>query len=515
MTGRPRAEDAQVEGPAVFGIPYRWMALALVCLGIFLGTLDTSIINIALPVLAEEFDVARDEVLWVSLIFILVSTGLGLIMGRLGDLYGRKRLYVMGFACFTAATGLSAIAGSLPELLGGRTVQAIAASMVIANGAAIVTDSFPAAQRGQALGIMIGTVGVGVSIGPVLGGVLIEILDWRAIFWTRIPLGVIGSLLVIAFLRDTPADQRPSGLDLPGSFALFFLISTAVLAVNRGEAWGWGSPVIVGLCVATVVLVYLFIRIERRSRSPVVDLDLFRHVPFSGGILSAVLQFFGLTGAITLVPFYLVDARGFSTLDAGLIMVGFPLAMMGRLAAGRAPGRRRRPPARGHRRAHRRGRRAALPVDAWPHDVGRGHRRAHGRHRDRHGHLPRAQHDGDHGERRPRTRRYRLGRPDDGAHHGQRDRHRRRRRALHLPGRPLRPRAIPPLASTTRSSRPTPWSAASSWRSSSRASSPSWPSPPPSRAGVPNHPTPDQSRRSSTTTGISRSVFASYSAKNG
>ena len=345
MTGRPRAEDAQVEGPAVFGVPYRWMALALVCLGIFLGTLDTSIINIALPVLAEEFDVARDEVLWVSLIFILVSTGLGLIMGRLGDLYGRKRLYVVGFACFTAATGLSAIAGSLPELLGGRTVQAIAASMVIANGAAIVTDSFPAAQRGQALGIMIGTVGVGVSIGPVLGGVLIEILDWRAIFWTRIPLGVIGSLLVIAFLRDTPADQRPSGLDLPGSFALFFLISTAVLAVNRGEAWGWGSPVIVGLCVATVVLVYLFIRIERRSRSPVVDLDLFRHVPFSGGILSAVLQFFGLTGAITLVPFYLVDARGFSTLDAGLIMVGFPLAMMvvsplaGHLADGVGPRR--------------------------------------------------------------------------------------------------------------------------------------------------------------------------------
>ena len=328
MTGRPRAEDARVQGPDVLGVPYRWLALGLVCLGIFLGTLDTSIINIALPTLADEFGVARDEVLWVSLIFILVSTGLGLIMGRLGDLYGRKRLYVVGFACFTAATGLSAIAGSLPELLGGRTVQAIAASMVIANGAAIVTDSFPASQRGQALGIMIGTVGIGVSIGPVLGGVLIEILDWRAIFWTRIPLGVIGSLLVIALLRDTPADERPTGLDLPGSFALFFLLSAAVLAVNRGQAWGWGSPAIVGLFAATAVLVVLFIRIERRSRSPVVDLDLFRRVPFSGGILSAVLQFFGLTGSFTLMPFYLIDARGFSTLEAGAITVGFPLAML-------------------------------------------------------------------------------------------------------------------------------------------------------------------------------------------
>ncbi|MDE2639150.1 MAG: MFS transporter, partial [Chloroflexota bacterium] len=177
-------------------------------------------------------------------------------------------------------------------------------------------------------GIMIGTVGIGVSIGPVLGGVLIEILDWRAIFWTRIPLGVIGSLLVIALLRDTPADERPTGLDLPGSFTLFFLLSAAVLAVNRGQAWGWGSPAIVGLFAATAVLVVLFIQIERRSRSPVVDLDLFRRVPFSGGILSAVLQFFGLTGSFTLMPFYLIDGRGFSTLEAGAITVGFPLAML-------------------------------------------------------------------------------------------------------------------------------------------------------------------------------------------
>ena len=328
MTGRSGGEDARVQGPAVFGIPYPWLALSLVCLGVLLANIDTSIITIALPTLAQEFGVARDEVLWVSLIYILVGTGLSPIMGRLGDLYGRKRLYVVGFACFTAATGLSAIAGSLPELLAARTVQAVAVATVIANGAAIVTDSFPAARRGRALGIMISMVGVGVAIGPVLGGVLIDILDWRAIFWTRIPLGVIGSLLVLALLRDTPAHQRPTGLDLPGSFTLFFLLGALVLAVNRGAAWGWGSPAIIGLFAATAGLVVLFIRIERRSRSPVVDLGLFRRVPFSGGILSVLLQFFGLTGAITIIPFYLVDARGFSTLEAGAVMVGYPLAML-------------------------------------------------------------------------------------------------------------------------------------------------------------------------------------------
>ncbi len=312
----------------MLGVPYPWLALSLVCLGVLLANIDTSIITIALPTLAQEFGVARDEVLWVSLIYILVGTGLSPIMGRLGDLYGRKRLYVVGFACFTIATGLSAIAGSLPELLAARMAQAVAVATVIANGAAIVTDTFPAARRGRALGIMISMVGVGVAIGPVLGGVLIDILDWRAIFWTRIPLGVIGSLLVLALLRDTPAHQRPTGFDLPGSFTLFFLLGALVLAVNRGAAWGWGSPAIVGLFAATAGLIVLFIRIERRSRSPVVDLGLFRRVPFSGGILSVGLQFFGLTGAITIIPFYLVDARGFSTLEAGAVMVGYPLAML-------------------------------------------------------------------------------------------------------------------------------------------------------------------------------------------
>ena len=223
MTEGSPASDPQLHGPAILGVPYRWMALGLVCLGIFLGTLDTSIINIAMPGLAAEFDAATDQVIWVTLIFILVSTGLGLVMGRLGDLYGRKLLYIVGFVLFTGAAALSAIAGSLPELLGARTVQAIAASMVIANGAAIVTASFPEHQRGQALGIMIATVGAGVATGPVLGGVLIDVLDWRAIFWTRVPLGIIGAVLVAAILRDAPAEQRPKGLDLSGSLSLIHI----------------------------------------------------------------------------------------------------------------------------------------------------------------------------------------------------------------------------------------------------------------------------------------------------
>ncbi|PZC50375.1 MAG: MFS family permease/Sugar phosphate permease [Chloroflexi bacterium] len=321
-------DEHLIEGASVAGVPYRWVALALVCTGVYLSTLDASIVNIALPTLSREFDTAPSNVIWVSLIFIIVNTGLALTLGRLGDIYGRKHLYVMGFAVFTLAAGLSALAGSLPELLATRALQAIGSAAVLANGAAIVTATFPASQRGRALGIQVATVGAGVASGPVLGGILVDVLDWRAIFWTRVPLGVLGSLLVWRFLVDTPPASRPRGMDIPGSIILFGMLSSLVLAVNRGQAWGWSSPEIVSLFTIGSVLLVTFVFVERRSVSPVVDLALFKLRSYSASITAAMLQFFGLSAVIILGPFYLVDARGFSTLEAGGIIAAFPLAML-------------------------------------------------------------------------------------------------------------------------------------------------------------------------------------------
>ena len=159
-SGSPLIDDTPMAG-----LPYRYVALGLVCLGLLLDTLDASIISIALPTLATEFDAPVEDVIWVSLIFVLVSTGLGLIMGRLGDLYGRKHLYVLGFLLFTASTTLSSLASSLPELLSGRVVQAIGASIVVTNGTAIVVAAFPPEQIGRGVGLTLATVGAGVAAG--------------------------------------------------------------------------------------------------------------------------------------------------------------------------------------------------------------------------------------------------------------------------------------------------------------------------------------------------------------
>ena len=154
-----------------------------------------------------------------------------------------------------------------------------------------------------------------------------DLIDWRALFWTRIPLGLIGSLLVWRLLRDSAAEQRPRGLDLPGSVLLFGMLFALVLAVNRGANWGWGSPLIIALFAGGTILVATFIAQERRVLSPVVDLTLFKVRGFSAAILTATLQFVGIGGVFILLPFYLIQARGFSPLETGGIMAALPLTM--------------------------------------------------------------------------------------------------------------------------------------------------------------------------------------------
>lgn len=295
-----------------------------------MATMDFSIVNVALPTLARDFDRSPDTVVWATLVSSLVVTGLTLTAGRAGDLYGRKRVYIAGWVIFTVGMALAGVVQTLEQLIAVRLLQSIGVALAIANGNAIVTEAFPPEQRGQALGITGGVVGAGLMSGPILGGLVLEAFSWHAIFLLRVPIGLAAMTLAFIFIR--PSAPRPDGaprrMDLPGALALFLTLACALLAVNRGQSWGWTSPVILALFAIAAVSLAAFLRIESRTPSPVVALGLFRVRAYSVGVSSLALNFAGQSAVTFLLPFYLQEVRGYSTGQVGLVVATVPCMML-------------------------------------------------------------------------------------------------------------------------------------------------------------------------------------------
>jgi len=307
---------------------YKWRALIAVAFGTYMGTMDFSIVNVALPTLSEVFDRPPDTVVWVALIAALVATGLTMVAGRAGDLYGRKRLYLVGWVIFGVGLVLASLANTIELLLAFRALQAVGVAMVVANGNAIVTEAFPDNERGRALGIVGSVVGAGLMTGPIVGGILLGIGDWRALFWMRVPIVFIALFLAVTLIREQRGDHVVRKLDIPGSVTMFAFLSLTLLAINRGQAWGWTSPTIVTLLVVGFVSLVAFIRIELRTESPVLSLALFRVRSFSVAVASLVISFLGQSATLFLVPFYLVQVRGYTTVQMGLILSTVPSMML-------------------------------------------------------------------------------------------------------------------------------------------------------------------------------------------
>jgi EmrB/QacA subfamily drug resistance transporter len=306
----------------------KWRVLAVVGFGTYMATMDFNIVNVAMPTLAKEFDRSPDTVLWATLASNLVVTGLTLTAGRAGDLFGRKRLYVIGWLIFTAGMATAGLAQNVEQLIAFRFFQAIGVALAIANGNAIVTDAFPASERGRALGTMGAIVGAGLMSGPIFGGLILNVFSWHAIFYLRVPIGVAAMVAAFLFIHEPKRNANGQKLDIPGAIALFFVLSGTLLAVNRGGSWGWDSPVILGLFALGAVALVAFLRIEARSPSPIVSLALFRVRSFSASVVALVLNFLGQSASIFLMPFYLVEIQGYSTARTGLIIATIPLLML-------------------------------------------------------------------------------------------------------------------------------------------------------------------------------------------
>jgi EmrB/QacA subfamily drug resistance transporter len=304
----------------------KWLILTSVSLGSLMSTLDGSIVNIALPFIQQDFGIDLTTVEWVVVAYLLVIGSLLLPFGRLGEVLTFKRVYLVGFAIFTLASVSCAASPNELTLIGSRVVQAVGAAMMMAMGPAIVAHTFPPHERGRALGLNGVSVSIGLSLGPALGGVLTQQVTWRAIFLINAPIGVLAMLWAARILPEE-AGNRDQRFDLGGAFLSGVGLFCLLLALSEGQTWGWTSLPIVGLFALFVVFGVIFLAVESRAIQPMVELALFRIRPFSAGLASVVVAFAGLFTATFLLPFLLVQARGFQPLDAGLMLTPVPITM--------------------------------------------------------------------------------------------------------------------------------------------------------------------------------------------
>lgn len=304
----------------------KWYAMTAVSMGIFLATIDGSIVNIALPTLVQDLNASFALVQWVALAYFLTVTTLLLSIGRLADIIGKKPLYIGGFVIFTISSVLCGLAPTIIWLIGFRVLHAIGAAMMMALGPAIVTEAFPANERGAALGISGLMVSIGIVVGPTLGGILIKHFSWHWIFFVNLPIGIIGTWIVHRFVEDL----QPAGgqrFDYLGSAALFVCLIALLMGLTLGQQIGFDQQMILLLFGASILFLLLFVWIERKTRQPIIDLSLFSNTLFSVNLVNGLITFVLIAGSQVLMPFYLQNIQGYDTQQVGLLLAPVPIAL--------------------------------------------------------------------------------------------------------------------------------------------------------------------------------------------
>ncbi|MEM5775024.1 MAG: DHA2 family efflux MFS transporter permease subunit, partial [Anaerolineaceae bacterium] len=300
--------------------------LAATGMGIFLGTIDGSIVNITLPTMVDDFNTSFATIQWVVLVYLLTVSVLMLGMGRLADIKGKKPVYTVGFAVFIVGSLLCGLSPTVETLIAARVLQGIGSAMVMALGMAIITEAFPPQERGRALGITGAIVSIGIVTGPTLGGLIVKNLSWHWIFFVNIPIGLIGIPMILRFVPDL----RPVGnqkFDFAGAGTLLVTLMCLLMGLNLGQRNGFSDPLVLALLGGFAVFLFLFIQAERRSAQPMIDLSLFGNVLLRTNLITGFLTFVTQAGSIFLLPFYLQNALGYDPQKAGFLMAVVPVCL--------------------------------------------------------------------------------------------------------------------------------------------------------------------------------------------
>ncbi len=292
-----------------------------------MSSIDGTIVNVALPSLTRDLSTDFATIQWVVLAYLLGLAVLMLSMGRLGDMVGKKRVFTVGLVVFVTGSILCGLSPDVTWLIGFRFLQSIGAAMMMALGVAIVTETWPAHERGTAIGISGGIISLGIAAGPALGGVILQHLNWRWIFFVNIPIGVAALILIWRFVPKLEPKETGQRFDFAGALLVGLGLLTLSLSMTSIQRYGWSSPQALGLFGIAVLSLAAFVWVERHARFPMIDLSLLANPDMSSGLFTGFLTFVSIAAVVLILPFYLELVMGLDQQQVGMLMAVVPIVL--------------------------------------------------------------------------------------------------------------------------------------------------------------------------------------------
>ena len=296
----------------------RWWTLGAMCFALFMIMLDNTVVNVALPSIQRDLHTDLSSLEWTINAYTLTFAVLLVTGGRLGDIFGRRRMFLFGVIAFAIASVGAGLAPNDGWLIFSRALQGIGAAFMMPATLSIITNAFPANERGKAIGTWAGVSAIALAIGPLVGGWLVEQVSWRAIFYINVPVAIVAVVVTLWAAHESRDETAEKSIDFPGVISIGVGVGALVLALVEGNSWGWTSAGVLGLFAASIVGLVSFALIERRVRVPMLDFSYFRSRTFFGSNLVAFLVSFAMFGMFLFIALYMQNVLGYSPLEAGV-----------------------------------------------------------------------------------------------------------------------------------------------------------------------------------------------------
>jgi EmrB/QacA subfamily drug resistance transporter len=306
---------------------HKWWTLAAMCFALFMIMLDNTVVNVALPSIQRSLKTTPENLEWTINAYFLSFAALILLGGKLGDRFGRKRIFLVGLGIFTVASAACALSTSDSGLISARVVQGVGAALMNPLSLSIIVDAFPRHQVPTAIGIWAGISGLGLAIGPLLGGFLVEHVSWSAVFWINVPIGVVAAAATLWAVHESK-DPKVRSFDIVGTVLVTAGLFSLVWALIRTNSHSWSSGQTVGFLVAAAVLLVAFVLWEDRQSDPMIPLEFFRSRSFDVAITSIALVGFSMFGIIYFLTLYLQNVRGYTAIESGVRTLPMTLMVM-------------------------------------------------------------------------------------------------------------------------------------------------------------------------------------------